>query len=338
MLIFKAIKQATVIIFLISFPAAYATTFAERTEVKEFISHMVEKHNFNKSELEILFNKYETSEKVIALMNKPFEALSWTTYRKHFLSKSRIQGGIDFLNKHRAILQQAEDKYGVPAEIIVAIIGAETSYGKFTGTYPPIQTLATLAFDYPRRAKFFTQELEHFLLLTREQKLDPTKIKGSYSGALGIAQFMPSSYRNYAIDFSNSGKADLVNDAADAIGSIANYFKKHGWKTNEDIVHKATFSNNKYHLIDPELLKSSPKPTLSIRALVDYHIQPEGNIKNSDDRSFAILPLDIGKGSPELWLGEKNFYVITRYNKSTNYAMAIYQLSQEIKKRVLDLS
>lgn len=262
-------------------------------------------------------------------MDKQFKAGPWYRYRDRLITKKRISEGVLFWRENKVILKKAEDHFGVPAEIIVAIIGIESSYGKIKGSYPVLQSLATLAFDYPRRAPFFRKELEHFLLLAEEGSLHPTKTLGSYAGAMGMPQFMPSSYRQFAVDFSRTGKRDLIYDNADVIGSVANYLKIHGWQANTPIIHPAKVSGTAYKtLSNPKDLK----PHLSLAALSKYKIQSLHPKKlNHKTQKVKLITLDSSKNTKNHWIGFHNFYVITRYNHSIHYAMAVYQLSERIR-------
>jgi membrane-bound lytic murein transglycosylase B len=252
-------------------------------------------------------------------LDKPHEgkATPWCAYRAIFLTPEKVKQGVKFWQKHAETLATVEQQYGVPAEIIVAIIGVETQYGKNKGSYRVIDALTNLAFDYPRRSKYFCGELEEYLLLTREQSLDPLEPVGSYAGAIGQPQFMPSSYRRYGIDFSGSHHADLCNNSADAIASVANYFKAHGWKTGEPVAMRANearaqSSSAVYkEVLEPRDKRATKLPLERRRVLA----------------TFMIFETD---SAPQYWLGFHNFYVITRYNSSAYYAMAVYQLSQAI--------
>ncbi len=272
-------------------------TFADRKEVQQFIESMHKKHGLNKKNLNAIFSEFGTESKVLHLMSKQYEALPWYRYRDTIVTEKRIKEGVQFWAEHKDLLKKAEKKFGVPAEIIVAILGLETSYGKITGNYPVLQALATLAFDYPRRAAFFRSELEHFLLLVNEGSLDPIATRGSFAGAMGTPQFMPSSYRRYAVDFSGTGKRDLIHDMADVIGSVGNYMKENGWKKNEQIIAA------------PRLKRKT----------------------NPSQKDKLIVLEKNAHHDKEEWLGLDNFKVILRYNRSTHYAMAIYQLSQKIR-------
>jgi membrane-bound lytic murein transglycosylase B len=310
------------------------SSFANRKEVQQFIQQMSKKHGFDIATLTDFFKAFSSEQKVITLMDKPSEAQPWYRYQKNLVTEQRIKEGVLFWKKNATILKKAEKQFGVPPEIIVAILGIETYYGQRTGTYPVLQSLATLAFDYPRRADFFKSELEQFLLLVKEEKLDPIKTLGSYSGAIGAPQFMPSSYRRFAVDFENKGKRDLMYSMSDTIASVANYFKIHGWLAGEKIVDKATVSGTQYRTLLAGKSKD-PKPSQTLNELAKYNIRLG---KNSPSRNTSkkvkFIALEKENNQIDPWLLYNNFYVITRYNHSTNYAMAVYQLSQQIRSQM----
>jgi len=305
--------------------------FADRQAVKQFIWDMHVKHKFNVREYHKLFGSIQSNPKVIQAISKPFEAVSWEKYQKTFVTDERARAGLEFWKANEAALKKAEAHFGVPAEIIVAIIGVETRYGHNRGNFPVLQTLATLAFDYPPRAQFFRKELESFLLLVKEEALHPTKTLGSYAGAMGIPQFIPSSYRRYAVDFTGNGRRDLIHNPTDAIGSVANYFRENGWEPNQPIAFPAQVFGSEYQRL-ANTNANNPKPRLTLGEYARFNIQPKGiqtlpAIKHLK-ASFNIL--NEKKADSEYWLTLQNFYVITRYNHSVNYAMAVYQLSQRI--------
>lgn len=310
-------------------PGKGIATTPEIKEVNGFVDYMVSTYNFDRNELQLLFNKANKSERVLAAISKPAEALPWYKYRPLFLQPDRIKQGLAFWKKYESILKRAETEYGVPARYIVAIIGVETRYGANKGNDRVIDALYTLAFHYPKRSAFFINELEQFLLLTREQQINPLSLKGSYAGAMGMPQFIPSSYRNYAVDFDHDGKIDIWNDPADAIGSVANYFKEHGWKKGEDVVFPGKVTDRKYR----DVLDSDMKPGIPVDKLQDYGIHYEEKI--SPGTFVNVISLD-GKEGDEIWLGLNNFYVITRYNHSPLYAMAVYQLAEAIQNKYLN--
>ncbi len=298
--------------------------YAERPEVQAFIEEQVKAADFDPEELLAVFSKAEKQQSIIDAISSPAEAKPWYQYRKIFLTESRTQGGAEFWTEHADTLERAARDFGVSPEIIVAIIGVETFYGRRTGSYQVLNALATLGFDYPPRARFFRKELAQYLLLARDEEWDMMKPKGSYAGAMGMGQFIPSSYRAYAVDFSGDGKRDLWN-SVDAIGSVANYFKRHGWKQGEGVAVPAIATNQSV-----ERLKTDLKPAYEMKKLQSHGLRPSSQPDSQGPYSLVALELENGM---EYWIGQKNFYVITRYNHSPLYAMAVYQLSREIKQR-----
>jgi membrane-bound lytic murein transglycosylase B len=311
-------------LFIFTLSSAFAG-LADRPDVKAFISEMVEKHGFKRSELVSIMNKATIQQSIIDAMNRPAEGKPWYQYRPIFITEQSINSGVAYYQTHKDALKRAEREYGVPAEMIVAIIGVETRYGKNKGSYSVLDALSTLAFDYPKRAPFFKSELEAFLLLTREEKIDPTTLKGSYAGAMGTPQFMPSSYRAWAVDFTGNGKRNLWDNDTDAIGSVANYFAKHGWQKNEPIAFKAQLST------PIDIPSNVVKPTTPFKVYKSKGVKISGKLP--DEALTSLLAYDDGQ-SHEYWLGLNNFYVITKYNSSPLYALAVYQLSEEIKARI----
>lgn len=301
-----------------------SANIAENEDMQNFINGMVSKHGFNEAELVDVISRAKVSEVVLAAISRPAEILPWYKYRPIFLQSDRIRLGAEFMKEHQSALAKAEKAYGVPREIITAIIGVETRYGRNTGKYKVIDSLVTLAFHYPKRAGFFRGELEQFLLLTREQNLDPHKITGSYAGAMGISQFISSSYRNYAVDFDIDGKTDIWNNTADAIGSIANYFKMHGWKPGEEVAFRARQEGDRYL----RMVNGDQSPDIRAGDLAGYGVYPAVSL--DPDTLVKVMRFETEGGGDEIWLGLQNFYVITRYNHSPLYAMAVFQLSREI--------
>ncbi len=304
---------------------------AGRPEVRAFIQEMVARNGFGRAWLEQAFARAQARPDIVAAMDKPAEAKPWHAYRKIFLTPKRITGGADFARSNAQALARAETRYGVPAEVVTAIIGVETLYGANTGKYPVIDALSTLAFDYPRRAGYFRKELEQFLLLAREEGVDPLAPKGSYAGAMGLAQFMPSSYRKLAIDFDGDGRRNLWSDPADAIGSVANYLAQNGWKRDTRLVAVPASAQAEV----PEALIArnfrAPK-TLSWQAVSAWRTHGAiPTVAVPGDPRALLLSLE-GETGPEPWLAFDNFYAITRYNLSPLYAMAVFQLSEEIRK------
>lgn len=315
------------LIFAFSISVAHAKTsdFSDKKEVKIFINEMVKKHKFKKRYLETLFAEAKLYDSILEAIARPAEGKAWYQYRPIFVTKKRAQGGINFWKKNADALARAEKKYGVPREIIVAIIGVETRYGKHAGTYPVFDSLATLAFAYPPRATFFKSELEQFLMMIHEEQLDSKDLFGSYAGAMGMPQFISSSFRHYAVDFDGDGKRDLWNNPTDAIGSVANYFRKHHWKPGQPITHKVTVHGKRHN----DIITRSLKPKHTQQELLDNGVVLPGNI---DENLKGKLLKFKKQEDPEYWVGWNNFYVITRYNHSALYSMAVYQLSQMIKQ------
>lgn len=298
--------------------------FSARPAVSGFIDRMVMDHAFDRDRLVALFDQIVPREDIIAAISRPAESRPWHKYRPIFLTPERIRQGIDFMAANRPALTRAEETYGIPPEIVTAIIGVETFYGRQAGGYRVLDALATLAFDYPPRSAFFLSELEHYLLLTQEEGIDPLSLKGSYAGAMGKPQFMPSSYRHYAVDFDGDQKRDLWNNTEDAIGSVARYLHEHGWQQHQAVVVPASVDGDGYQaFIDKGMVPRTPLEEFrraGVRANADL---PE-------DLPASLIRLE-GEAAPEFWLGLNNFYVITRYNRSPLYAMAVYQLSEEIR-------
>lgn len=298
-----------------------------RPEIKDFITLMADRHQFNHNELEAVFAQAETRADVIRLMSAPVSpttSVSWDKYRERFVNTRRIREGAAFWRRYADVLARASTTYGVPEEIIVAIIGVETAYGTVTGVHRVIDALTTLAFDYPRRADFFRGELEHYLLLTREQRLNPLSIKGSYAGAIGIPQFMPGSYRRYAVDFDGDGRADLSGSVADAIGSVGNYLQAHGWAVNKPVAVRARVKGKGFQ----QFLDTGLEPQHTMQQLQAADVTPLEAIDDNDQAAFIELNR---QGKRQFWLGLQNFYVITRYNRSTFYAMSVFQLAEALR-------
>ncbi|MDM8560134.1 lytic murein transglycosylase B [Candidatus Parabeggiatoa sp. HSG14] len=294
-----------------------------------FIDDMVNQHGFDRYYLTQLLDKAKVRKKIIKLMSprpRPRKAKPWYRYRKIFLNDKRIKKGIKFWQKNARALRQAEATYGVPAEFIVAIIGVETYYGTNKGHFSVLDALVTLSFHYARRADFFRSELEHYLLLTRDEGMDPLVKKGSYAGAMGIGQFMPSSFRRYAVDFDGDGKRNIWTNNTDAIGSVANYFYEHGWQTGQSVIVATQVRPNAIE----GLLGLKFKPQYTLQKLKQKGLLYQGDEPKSTLSMFIDLETELGTA---YWVGFQNYYVITRYNRSKRYAMAVYQLAQEISRR-----
>ncbi len=294
-------------------------------KVSAFIDAMVARHQFDRAQLKTLFDGVTWRDSILDAIARPAETKPWYEYRPLFLTDARIQGGVEFWQKNAAILARVEQAYGVDPQVVVAIVGVETRYGDNTGSYPVIDALATLAFGYPPRSAFFSKELEEFLILGREEKVDLAQAKGSYAGAMGLGQFIPSSYRTYAVDFDKDGVKDLWTSMDDALGSVANYFQRHGWEHGQPVAVRAEVAGTP----TDALLKEGPKPAHPLAYYTEAGIRPQTPV--AKDTAVALLALDQEDG-PEYWLTMNNFYVITRYNRSPLYAMAVYQLSEAIRE------
>ncbi|NIR30718.1 MAG: lytic murein transglycosylase B [Gammaproteobacteria bacterium] len=304
--------------------ASAAERLGDDPAVHRFIDAMAGRHGFDPSRLQAVFRTARVDSHVLEAISRPAEAKPWYLYRSIFLTPTRIDKGAKFWRRHREVLARAAAEYGVDPEFIVAILGVETRYGDNTGRIRVLDALSTLAFRYPRRSTFFLSELEEFLLLTREEALDPLALRGSYAGAMGLPQFIASSYRRYAVDFDGDNVRDLLNNPADSIGSVANYLKVHGWESDGDVAVAATVPAGS----ELERLKRGLKPHTRIGAMKAQGLKladpvPEGVMG-------ALIELDAGERT-EYWVGLQNFYTITRYNHSALYAMAVYQLAQAIR-------
>jgi membrane-bound lytic murein transglycosylase B len=323
------LRAALVALCVATSPGLLASNYAGHALAQPLIDELVSEQGFDRAELEAVFAAAERQESILEAIARPAEKTKpWHEYRKIFVTDKRENQGVAFYREHDAVLQRAARDFGVPPEMIVAIIGVETYYGRITGSYRVIDALSTLAFDYPKRSAFFTRELKNFLLLSREQGFDPTSLKGSYAGAMGYGQFMPSSYRSYAVDFDDDGVIDIWNNPVDAIGSVANYFREHGWRPGEPVVAAATVHGSP----GTDLFNNGLKPQLTVAEFAAAGIRPD--VAFPGDALATAMAFE-GEAGPEHWLGLHNFYVITRYNHSAMYAMSVYQLSQRIATGVL---
>jgi peptidoglycan lytic transglycosylase B len=307
-------------------PAALADSYGDNMQALAVVDELVAEQGYKREVLLGVMADAERQQSILDAISRPAEkAKPWYEYREIFLTDKREQRGREFMELHRETLQRAEDKFGVPKEVVVAIIGVETFYGRITGSYRVLDALATLAFDYPKRSTFFTKELKNFLILAHEGGMDPRDLKGSYAGAMGYGQFMPSSYRAYAVDFDDDGEVDIWNNPVDAIGSVANYFKQHGWRNGEPVVYAADAQGE----VDEAWFKHGLKPSLTVAEYAAGGIAPRAEL---DPQTLATaMQFELEEGY-EYWMGVHNFYVITRYNHSSMYAMSVHQLSQRLAK------
>ena len=308
--------------------AAAHGSYHERPDVGEYIDGLVAEHAFERSWLVKAFTAAQKNEDVLARISKPAEkALAWHEYRRIFITDKRIDGGVEFWARHQASLAAASKEFSVAAEIVVAIIGVETYYGRIKGDFRVLDSLTTLAFDYPRRAKFFKSQLTEFFLLVREEGADPLAFVGSYAGAMGFGQFIPSSYRDFAVDFDGDGQRDIWGNETDAIGSVANYFALHGWQGKGPVALQVQVSEDE--------TKALANAGLDLQHTVaEWREKGVAGLDDIDSARKAALFRMETKHGDEFWLGLHDFYVVTRYNRSAMYALAVLQLSQAIKQRM----
>ena len=312
--------------------ADHPTPYGQRADVAEYLDALAAQHDFDRADLNTLFSDAQQRQDIIDRISRPAEKTwTWARYRAHLVDEKRIDKGVEFWDANAETLARAEAQYGVAPEVVLAVLGIETRYGAITGSYRVLDALTTLGFDYPPRASFFKKELTEFLLLAREEGKDPRALTGSYAGAMGYGQFIPSSYRHYAVDFDADGVRDIWQNPEDAIGSIANYFARHKWRGDGPVAVPVELSS-----ADASV---QPNAGLELRHTVQdlqaLGIQVEGL---APDAKAALFKLDADQGT-EYWLGLHDFYVITRYNRSHLYAFAVYELSEAIKlKRQLDLA
>lgn len=306
-------------------PAAY------RSAARGFVAEMAAKNGFDPVALNKLMNRARYRQDIVDAMRRPYEGKPWSLYRPIFLTPARIEGGQAFWLANAELLSRAERDYGVPPEVVVAIIGVETSYGGNLGRHRVVDALTTLGFAYPPRADFFRRELEAFLLLARDEAIDAARVTGSYAGALGKPQFIPSSYRKFAVDFDGDGRRDLWRSDADVIGSVANYLQHHGWRPGEPVALPATLTPEARAAVAADAIPVARKDPVSPAT-------PAGELAGRGvttpeplDPAAPAALLMLDGPEDEFWIAFNNFYVVTRYNHSNLYAMAVYQLSREIK-------
>ncbi|TDR20723.1 lytic murein transglycosylase B [Marinicella litoralis] len=301
--------KKTIFLLIIFFnPLAWAKV--DLKKVDQFIQSVAAEIEVEPQWIRNILAQANHQQSIIDAMNRPAEkTLKWFEYRKIFITDKRAQEGVEFWEQHEAVLNEVSAQSGVPAEIIVAIIGVETFYGRIKGNHKVLDALYTLAFDYPKRSPFFTSELKHFLQLAQENHIDPLSAKGSYAGAMGFGQFMPSSYRAYAVDYESDQVIDLINNPQDAIASVANYLNKHKWQPGGQV------------------LSTTEKPSVAMKF---NQLKPHMKDHKTQEH-YTVLELDLENGEKQYWQGFQNFYVISRYNHSHMYVSAVYELSQNIK-------
>ena len=297
--------------------------FEQYPALSEMVKEMVANDGFTQAELDAVLTEAKIDQKTLELMDRQYEALPWYKYRKIFINQNRIDAGVKFWSANQATLDRAFEKFGVPPAVVVALIGIETHYGVRMGSKRVLDSLVTLSAEYPRRSSFFTAELRKFLNITRNENIEPSSVVGSFAGAIGIPQFMPSSYEAYSVDFNGNGQRDLVNEVEDAIGSVANYLKAHGWKRDQGIYTDVTepLSESAARLVSR---KAKPVHTPGELLEAGVKFNPVGSSKKT-----ALLSLKEEQG-PRYIVGFKNFYAITRYNPSVNYALAASELAESV--------
>lgn len=327
------LKVAFVVTCLWSTLSCAADNYSAHPATIELVDELVAEQDFDREQLLLVFASAQRQQSILKAIARPAEkSKPWYEYREIFLNEKRLEQGLEFYREHRATLERAEQETGVPAEIIVAIIGVETYYGRVAGSYRVIDALSTLAFDYPPRSKFFTSELKSYLILTRQQGFDPLALKGSYAGAMGYGQFMPSSFLAYAVDFDGDEVADIWNNPVDAIGSVANYFKEHGWRNGETVVVAATVEGE----VPEDWFVHGRKNLRPEHTVAEFAAVGVEATQELDPEALAsAMRFELENGY-EYWLGLHNFYVITRYNHSAMYAMSVYELSRRVASGMTD--
>jgi membrane-bound lytic murein transglycosylase B len=291
---------------------------------RAFIREAVKEFGLERKRVREILDAANYQQSIIDAITRPAEAKPWSAYRPIFMTEARIAGGKKFRDENRALLERIHAEIGVPPEYVTSIVGVETNYGAIMGNYKVIDALVTLAFYYPKRAPFFRSELKHLLKLEHDEKLAIAELKGSYAGAMGLGQFMPSSYRAYAVDFDGDGRRDLWNSREDALASVANYFKAHGWVRDGTVAIEASKADGS---ADRESSPIEP-PTTTLQTWRERGFSPALNLADPTV-ALSLIALD-GASGREYWFGFKNFYVITRYNRSPLYALAVHQLAQAI--------
>lgn len=311
-----------ILILFLGNNVGYAIDFQHYPELTQVVEVMIKEDGYTRAELENILQMATIDPTIIALIKHPHEALPWHKYRQLFINRERVRKGVAYWDKHEATLERAAQTYGVPPAVIVALLGVETHFGTRLGTRRVLDALVTLTVDYPRRSQYFAKELRVFLNTVRKEKIAPQSVIGSYAGAVGIPQFMPSSYQTYAVDFNNNSQRDLVNENADAIGSVANYLKRHGWKNGQTIFQPL---NGQLPPGAQKLVSENAKPSVTAAQLKAVDVAVIAN----HSKKMALLQLQEAE-SERYIIAFRNFYAITRYNSSVNYAMAVVELAQKI--------
>ncbi|XZG68777.1 lytic murein transglycosylase B [Chitinibacteraceae bacterium HSL-7] len=321
---------ATLLAALAFTPALADDALLARDDVRQYLDEVAKTQQFDRAELNALFARVNPQPGIIKFFDRPSTSAKvkpWYEFRDNFLTSGRIKGGVAFMQQHAADLDKAYQRFGVPPEVVTAIIGVETNYGKMTGKYHVIDVLTTMAFDYPRRADFFRKELTEFLILAREEGEDPTTFTGSYAGAMGWPQFMPSSFRQYAVDLDGDGHRDIWNNPADIIGSVANYLAAHGWERGGPGYQQVSVRD------DHQLASIMEKPFEMTRTVADLAALGVNPPKLANPQAIAVpFVLTTAPDTDRVYLGYANFYAVTRYNRSKHYAAAVLDLGQAIRR------
>jgi peptidoglycan lytic transglycosylase B len=312
-------------------PARAAEPAVYRSAARDFVAEMATKNGFDPADLDKLMDRARYRQDIVDAMRRPYEGKPWALYRPIFLTPARIEGGQAFWRANAELLRRAERDYGVPPEVVVAIIGVETSYGGNLGRHRVIDALTTLGFAYPPRADFFRRELEAFLLLARDESIDAGRVTGSYAGAVGKPQFIPSSYRAFAVDFDGDGRRDLWRSDADVIGSVANYLREHGWRPGEPVALPATLTAEARAAVAADSIPVARKDPVNPETPVGELAGQGVTVLEPLDPTMPAALLVLDGPEDEFWIALTNFYVVTRYNRSNLYAMAVHELSREIK-------
>lgn len=309
---------------MLGLPTWLWADYSQTEKGQAFIAEMTGKYGYSQADLQLLFSQIQRDDAILGKISRPAEKTkTWYQYRKLFITPTQIERGKTFYQQHQAVLNEAYQRFGVSPEIIVAILGIETRYGRVMGNDQVLTALATIAFDYPRRETFFTGELRAFLQMAKQEGFNPLTPKGSYAGAMGMAQFMPSSFLNYAVDYEGDGKRDLWHNPNDAIFSIANYLAEHGWQRDDVVVDRAVLHDSSY------AGDFNHKPFTTVGELKSYGIFPMMTTP-SDQQNVGLLRLQ-GKEDAQYFITFNNFAVITTYNTSPLYAMAVFDLANEFR-------
>jgi membrane-bound lytic murein transglycosylase B len=315
-------------LLLAGYGAGFCGDFTGNPRMESFVSMMADTQSVDPEELRGILEQAKKKQSILRAMETPAEVKPWWAYKPILVNARNIQEGRAFLKRHVRALNRAESVYGVPGALITAILGVETGYGKNMGTFRVLDSLATLAFDYPRRADFFTNELKEFFLMAKEYGLPPLSLKGSYAGAMGYPQFMPSSFRRYAVDFDKDGKKDIWNSVEDAIGSVGHYLASFGYNPMQPVCLRAVPGPSESALKD-KVLANGVEPAFSLVVLKEagFEFQHDGLDASTAGGVFSLEGFD----GPEYWVALPNFWVITKYNKSRLYAMAVLELARNIQ-------